>query len=492
MAASIPKIRLSIVSGELGKVSDPNSVSIVRTEAEKGINEVVISLVHSIAKDYVFQLGEEFRNQAQARINFSVERGVVFEACSDPRLEECYSQHAILLPKTEVKGPVWLIEPTPDMLEEPLPNSRADEVLVDVASMILQKQGLEAPQSVELEIVPFIPLTKGKGLTTSNLRYPHLLLDLLNRLEKGLLPADSSVCIVGPGLIDYEDSNVFPTCPQFAELLGMIPKGKFTLLDIDKDSLTRLSKQIANNFTAYDLMGFRTYTFRKGVGEFVESPEYQKLFRVMGKHFAQLALAPSNAEEIIQGNAPIQPLVLRVQQNQLALRVFDITKSFFKQTDQFDVMVATMSIVNAFQDEMTEKPHLNHFGKLIKFLEALKVGGTLYIDAVMIQHLFSVGGQEGFDLGIKYLESVIGNRLQLEEIPYSSFKEGASGMVNTITAASMNFPKGIDRNVYLTTTSDLFAITRTSEKVDPKEKGPIALKLLELLKDMQSSSGKSE
>lgn len=493
-AVAFPKIRFSIISGEMGRVNEPDHVRIVNREVQEGIGKAVVMLAESIAKDHVYHLGEEFRGAALARITFSVERGIVFESCTDPRLQECYfrnSQHVIPMPKSMAPSSVHQIDSTPELLDHVPPNLSKDVVFVDATAVLLHEQGLDKPQTVELEIVPFIPLTKGRGLTTSSLRFPHLLLDLLKRLEQGQLAPDSSVCIIGPGLMEYEDPNILPACPQFAELLAMIPGGKFTLLDINKPSLQLLSRQYARNFTAYDPMAFRSYTLESGVGEFVESSEYQKLFEVMRGNFAQLAVAPNNATEMLKGIGPLQPLFLRVDSNQLALRVFDITKSSFKKEDQFDVMVATMSIVNAYQDEMSENPHMNYFGKLTKFLEALKVGGTLYLDSVMIQYLLDVAGREGFDLGIQYLEAMIGNRLQLEKISFEGFKEGATGALNTITALSMYPPKGIDRQAYSTTTSDLWAITRTNEQVDPAQKGQIALQLLQLLRSQPTAEASS-
>ncbi|WP_420420847.1 hypothetical protein [Simkania sp.] len=482
-AIAFPTIRLSIVAGEMGLASEPEKVQIVNSTVSPEINEQVVDWTKSLAKDHVFLLGQEFQKPAHARITFSVEHGVVFEDCDDPHLREIYltnSRQVAVVPKSFADKHVCQIEPTPEMIESARAQTSEEVVFVDGISLALHMQGVTRPETVNLEIVPFIPLNKGRGLTTSSLRFPHMLLDLLKRQEQGKLTDDSSVCVVGPGLLEYEDPSVLPTCPQVAELLALFPQGNFTLLDRDKRALTLMAKQCAKNFMTYDTAAYRAYTM-KDLPEFVENPEYQRLFEEMKRNFSQLTIAPSNADEMLDGFGGLKPLVLRVQKEQMAFRAFDITKSSFRTGEQFDVIVATLSIVNAHEQEIDKNPHGNHFGKLTKFLEALKVGGTLYLDASMIQRLVKVAGPEGFELGMKYLEASIGNRLEIEEVPLSSFKNDVKGSVNTISALSQHHPKGFSEHIYLTTTSTLWAITRSEEMVDPAQKGPVALQLLQLL-----------
>ncbi len=492
-AAAFPRIRLSIFAGEEIQAKEPAIIPIAQQNVSEGINMEVVQAAKLLARNHAFHLGREFIKPVHARITFSVEHGVTFDCCSDPRLQVIYfksGQHASAIPKSLADARVCQVEPTQEMLEQARSQTTEEVVFVDRVALALQKEGITHPQTIELEIIPFIPAIQGKGLTTSSLRFPHLLLDLFKRQKQGELAADSSVCIVGPGLMEYQDPSVLPTCPQFAELLAMMPSGKFTLLDIDNRSLGLLAQQSASNFTTYDPMTYRVFT-TKGLPDYVESPEYQRLFKIMKKTFSMLASAPNSAEEMLDGKGMLQTLVLRVQSEQLELREFDITKSSFKPGEQFDVIVATMSIINAYQQEMDEKPHANHFGKLTKFLQALKVGGTLYLDTMMMHRLLRVAGPEGLELGMKYLETMIGNQLQITKIPFSGFKEGATGGFSTITGLSMHLPKGINKRVFSTTSSDLWAITRTNLEVDSAQKGPIGLRLVQLLRNQTATSASS-
>ena len=285
------------------------------------------------------------------------------------------------------------------------------------------------------------------------------------------------VCFVGAGLLEYEDESVLPTCPQFIELFSLIPNGRYVLLDNNAHALKLMRDQFSRRFASYDPIMLRACSFEGSPG-FVADARYQALFQQMKDNLARVTIAPMNADEMLAGFGKLEPLLLRFQEGQVEVRDFDINSTNFGEGEQFNIIVATMSIFNASHEDFRDNPHKNHFGKLTKFLLALKENGSLFMDMHMMEVLRTWAGPEMFGLGIRYLEMLVGNELLIEEIPVSDFQEKSVGTRSTLSSLSTNMLAGVSRNIITIDTSAIVVITRTANTVDLAEKNAIALQLL--------------
>lgn len=483
--SGIPQIRYTIQAGRV--YNEPDHVSTIDRHVSPGISERIITLTDSLVKDYVYRLGKNFSNIAHARITFSVEKGIVFGPCSDTILPILYFQNAqsfIPLPSEVVASHVYQAVPTPKMLRQTPPN----HVFVDIAALSLHKSGLEAPVTIDLEIVPStqekknapLPSTEEKKsaplLMSANLRFPHLLLALLERLDQGRHPRNSSVCIIDPGVLEYEISGLFETCPQLAESLAVFPEGKFTVLSGDKRTIRQIEEQAEMGLTTYDPAALRLYTDRKG--EFVKDPKYQNLFARLKENLGRLAVAPSHTKEMLAGIGEAEPLFLRVLPRQLELRGFEITSPSFNSGEKFDIIVAVGTTVDPSEAKKKINPPSSKLLQLAKLIDALKIGGTIYLDLMMSYFFLDAEDQREYDSKMRQLEIIVGNRLEIERIPFSSFQQEAVKPIETITFVTTNEIKGIQGNQAKVRTSNLWTITRMGKKVNTARRNEIDERLI--------------
>ena len=218
----------------------------------------------------------------------------------------------------------------------------------------------------------------GFGLTTAQMRYPHLLNHLSERFkEKG----PSNICIMGPGLLEEEGAR--PVCPQAAELFSLFPEAKFLLVDKDDHLLETLKKQYQIQQTAvYDPTMLRLYAANSPTNTQRAPEKYQPLMSRMKKAMGGQA-RNRDAKKMMLGIGPAQPLLLKLDSKKIELRRFDFLADQFKEGEKFDSIVATMSLSYAYE-EVIDKP-APFFALLGNCLSALKEGGVLYMDFFLVR-----------------------------------------------------------------------------------------------------------
>lgn len=459
--AAIPQIKLTLPIQEGLLFDDPNDIEFMRKEVTPGLDPNIVYLAESIAKDHFYHMSSTLPEVVTAQITCSVEHGVVFNSCSDERLKNCFFENtrkAFAIPaegKSMLSGtPVHLIEPTAQMKAAAPEGS----FFVDAIALHLKANGLTGATTFNLELRPYYVVGTGKGLTTGNLRHPHLLQGIL---EKNFRP-DAKVCIVGPGLLEYQDKSIPPSCPQFAEIFSLLPMAEYTILDNDTHAIDVLAGQFSKGYTFYDPVMFRAYTM-PGSPECTQDRTFLSLFDRMKHTLGERALTPK-AKEILANIGTVKPLMLHLQnKEQVKVQEFDINSSSFSEGKKFDVMVATMSICNAIQEEVLRNPLANHFEKLVKFLDALEDQGSLFMDTNVIDMLCSPGGL-GLEGGKKYLEERLGRSLTFEIIPVSSFVKKVEGSRGTISLLSSHLLQGAEKQVMSVDTSSIIVITKGTKE----------------------------
>lgn len=226
----------------------------------------------------------------------------------------------------------------------------------------------------------------------------------------------------------------------------------------------------SRRMASYDSLSLRGYTIEDIGGKknpfYVADDGYQAAFTEMKNNLAAKAIAPRNAREMLDGVGEVKPLTLVLNPGQVEVREFDILTSDFHDGEQFDIMVATMSIVNALARDLDKTPAANHFEALAKFLLALNEKGALYIDSKVMMAIKEKVGQEGFALGIRYLETLLGNELRVEEVSLPSFAGGRGTIMNNSSHKPLGLEHRFDMKV---TTSDIMILTRSETAVDQGE-----------------------
>lgn len=348
----------------------------------------------------------------------------------------------------------------------------------DPTAAALWQAKIQAPVQIDLEVGCYQVTQAPGGLTTANLRFPHLLKDLSLKFSNEQKGEGMSIGIVGPGLSEAKDT--LSSCPQFVEIYGLFPKAHYLLLDRDKRALSVLIGQLHDcQFTAYDPLMLKTYLFSE---KYQISSVYQKTFRDINSTLGELAIEPKNAKEMLQGHGQIDSLTVKVDPKNVDLREFEINASQFEEQDkaQFDVLVATLSI-SAAVDSQSSRTLLTKLETLGKFLELLKPNGALYIDALFTtKFLLGPYGEEGMKLGLKYLESCLGNRLKNDEIPLSDFQTQMTNIIGTLNSLDLSSVK--TGKTGTASTAALTVITRLPEKVisTPEEREALKQQVLAL------------
>ena len=181
---------------------------------------------------------------------------------------------------------------------------------------------------------------------TEILRYPQIYVDLIARREAQSEPADSTVLIIGPGLLGGKSS------PQLFELVMTLPNAKIQVVEKDAESHACIKARKYAEGLSYDIYAqlfctaqLRDFAkpFQRAVKEYFDS----KLER-------RLALLDVDVEQQDAKDIPWRP-------------------------GTFFVIVATISAtyaVNAMQGQLRY---------CVAMIRALQVGGCAYLDKPLAQ-----------------------------------------------------------------------------------------------------------
>ena len=163
---TIPKVHFSIVAGGILQVSEPEDVTVMERTVSGKVEDYILKAAESIAKDYVYHLGQNFQKFESARLTFSVEHGVTFEQYNNPFLKESYerdSRPMLPIKKNLVDRQVCRVKPTEQLIDQVRSQGLDPNEIefVDGAAMLLFGRGCIQPQTIELEIDPFFTVTEG-------------------------------------------------------------------------------------------------------------------------------------------------------------------------------------------------------------------------------------------------------------------------------------------------------------------------------------------
>lgn len=422
----------------------------------------ILELIDGLAFDYMTAYGQYIKDSAKARITLSLDKGITFDSCSDPRMEAAFKKGitAVGIPKSETsQGQLHFIKrvkPDKKMLEEAQTNCPGEEVIFfDPWAFSLLSAQANSPIQIDLELTKRLFGGKGKGCTTGPLRFPHLLKDLSSQIKP-----NAKICIVGPGLL--EEENAMPSCPQFVEIYSLFPQADFLLLDNDPNALSVLRNQFHKcKFAAYDPTMLKSYT-EKDRSDFRPNKSYQKIFASLKNAFAKSAILPKSAANMLMSDVPAERLVVKVNPEKIEVREFDINTSSLAKNEQFDVIISTMTIGNVIHDKIKETPECDRLSYLQKFLDNLKDHGSLYIDTHLVTSYF--GSLEEL---IKSLELRMECPLKGREIPLSDFNPAQLSLVGTLDSMTISSLKKYKMDKNITSTS-LMVITRLPKNTEAK------------------------
>jgi len=385
----IPVFHISfcIPQGKEFPFEDPSEIPLIESNVSPTdfkLHSIVSTILISLAKDISFHHGKAFPEGLRCRVILSQHSGV-----------EVDDQYIGGLLKTAFEGvgcpvPVAVARDSGMMgLKQAAVSEQVRKVAIaqlqsevlffDPVSTMLFKGGQRGPFVVDMRISQFSPANKGGGLTTAAFRFPHMYAEMLDRFEYRRINEDLEVCIVGPGLQSKAKSLAY--CPQLAELMAIFPRGRFTLLDNDTKALEVMKGQIERmKVIAYDPLVFRTLIM--DIPEnYCKAPDtMQPGLKLMADYWTTKAKAPKNVGEMLKGTCEASMLLLNVDSGQVGVREFDINTPTFASEEQYDVMVATMSILLAFGGGKVDIKKI-----FPSYLNALKENGSLYMDAQLMQ-----------------------------------------------------------------------------------------------------------
>ncbi|MFI5343584.1 MAG: hypothetical protein ACHQUC_05115 [Chlamydiales bacterium] len=446
---------------------------------------IIIEFLEHFAKDFIFDHGNRLEKGVRATLTFSAKEGLVVHSDSDEKftqfLQEKYRGLAMLIlegsqaqeidPSTIKMASISEEEKERVFLQHPGKKNH----IVDPFAYHLWSHKILNPVTVELQVNRRQPLSLAGGLTTGHFRYPQLLKDLVTRYDSERQSEETQVCILGPGLLEQKKTSpscpqIYPSCPQFVELLSLFPQAHFSLLDNHPDALGTLKKYCSTcKLMSYDPFTFRVFTDSFNPTNTLRAPEhYQPLFEQIKAGLTGLALKPPSekAREILEGYGHIEPLLVKVDPNKVHIQEFDILSSSMEEMGPFDIIVATHSITNAFEIEREQNSACNPLPQLLKILQSLKEGGSLYIDKPGMDHLlFIIAKQLNFTVDdlIGQIESHLGNKIKLTELPLSDYQQESVGHIGTMP----NFLISTADQEGMSTigTASITVLTRTHEKI---------------------------
>ena len=149
-------------------------------------------------------------------------------------------------------------------------------------------------------------------------------------------------------------------------------------------------------------------------------------------------------------------MLLNVESKAVDVKEFDINSPSFTEDDRFDVMIATMSMVLAFDEG---KPDIQQV--FPKYLAALNSQGALYIDAPLFNDIlmpaYECDTAEEFAAKLsKELNTVF----SVKRLGIESYLPGSNGDVTILPSPALADMKKTDRGFNSITTSTVFVLNK--------------------------------
>jgi len=450
----------------------------------------ILEFGEMMGRFYVYSLGTAFNENVTATLIFNSDTTPQL-LCEDEKAKTIFEQFLLRTlsspsMKSQLKGRQRKIVRESKKKDESWVNFNREVLLFfETSAQIMRCTKITEPVQINLEIKGREPINEGGGLTTTCIRWPNLLKYLHYHLDDTRLSDQLHIGIVGIGLV--EEDKLPPFSPQFVEIFSLCPNATFLLLDNNKHCLERMTEQFHQcKFASYDPLALRMRTYPDLENMYIAPQSYQETFEAMKDTLTVKSTKyQKNAADMLKGIGRIQRMMLEVDPTKIELRDFDINTSALNEIDKkkFNAVIGTMSITLAFQSLISENLSINYFPTLGKFLEMLKENESLYIDKMCMQCLIEYYGPSVMELGIHYIECLLGNRLKIEEIPINDFAPETLG--DSITIPQFTIKQALSKNSLPTVdTHSVTVITRTSEPVscDKEETEAVLRKLEEMLK----------
>lgn len=449
------------------------------------VHPQIIALLESFARDYIFDYGNKLQREMKATLTFSVKEGVVVHPDSNEEFVQFLKDKYKYFATTILENSPEYREIAPSKIktisasvedEKKLHDEYPGEnfLFCDSFAYVLWSNQLFDPITIDLDLIPRKPFGGAAGLTTAHLRYPHMLLDLVTRYALARTSEEAKICIIGPGLLQQKKTSascpqIYPSCPQFVELLSLFPNAHFSLLEKDQEAIKTLNMhfQICK-FASYDPLTFRVFSDSFHSGNRLRSPDhYQPLLKEMRDGLSALVLkpVPKVASQMLEGYGDIMPLLVKVDPKKVHIQEFDILSSPMEQR-VFDIIVATFSVSNAFEIERKQNRELNPFPQFLSILHSLKEEGSLYMDKPgwngILKRCAAILNLN-IEECIQQIEGQLGNKLKLTDVPLSDYLQGHVGDISSIPNVLIG-SAGMDKGIGDVGTASIMVITRTSEK----------------------------
>jgi hypothetical protein len=327
--------------------------------------------------------------------------------------------------------------------------------------------------TIDLKIALLRPEVKAMGLATGYLRYPHMLADMRIRFAFDRFKEDAQVCIIGPGLMEYDSpkpGDLPPPekmeCPQFVEVLSLFRKASFTLLDIDPKSLAAYQKSFTEEKIAcYDPLTLRVLSSQKCDGDInpMAAPEsYESVLSLVKDGLTALAEKPAKVRLMMDGFEKAEHILLKINPEKIHIKNHDILVTQMTVPDLgYDVIIGTHSIGNALQLMLEADITFDVTRSFTEILSAIRPGGVLYLDSICYGNIVNnvqYYSRSSFDDYLNIVGKTLGNKMKVEEVSHKTFypDSDANG------AVSRSYLLTLDRTRTLGCTS-ITVISRTME-----------------------------
>lgn len=416
--------------------------------ATANISPIIQKMLQSLAKDYMFEcqgIGG-YPEKIKATMTFDPQKGIIIDSCSDSKAKKCWEntmeQSCVSIPRAKLNTrqiPLLEVKPTSKMLEEAQAQSIKDPVFYNMAAFSLWSQGVKTSSSVHVEFENWKPQSASGGITTAELRYPHMLKDMRTRCHQ-LVMGKPKVCIVGPGMANVGEKNE-PSCPQLVELMGLFVNGEFDLLDNNEELIKTMQDQTKAQRLPYLPLAYRMLT--DTVYSFRAPESYQKMLSGLKNRWVarinQEEQTPS--KELLSGTGPLKTIYLKPYNGQVRATLFDITKDSPKKA-HYDLIIATNSLSlvlsNYSQSDLADDLFKGPAKLLAPQINALKEEGVLYIDWQFKSFVTTLYGNQAWTQLLGYLASTCNCTLEEHYLPISDLAPTINGDIASLTRPSID------------------------------------------------------
>lgn len=428
------------------------------------IHDAVFNLLDSIGKSFLFKEQANWPGSLKARVSLSPEKGVVIDSCNQP-LFQIFMQSmkmyyiAVTRDAAIASKMLHVLQRTTvsqTTIEEVETAFKTDEVLYfDAHALKLHAEKLEGTATLDFELNVYHDADFSSNGKAASLRFPHLLLALNNRHPKLKNNLKAQICVIGPRLKELTNGRSFS--PTLMELYALFPKARFCVLDPDPQIIAKLKATFKNQDVFYDPLMLKGYAEGFKASSIRPSQVYVSLFQQL---YNELLSRSSQ-------HLPHEVMPLNVDTRFFEFEGWDLLAANFsgKKKRGYDIIVAILSLSDAVNVQSTGTIDSTALCLLLsRYLSALKVNGSLYIDGLILRILKRVQPVKSIETVLDNLGALVGNKIECDSIPLNHFLPGALGNHGLIESATQEEAARTSKMFKISST-DVIALKRTSKKV---------------------------